>query len=316
MTLISSYAAHMLGRNAALSLVVASVLFAACGDDTESDGSAGTQADDDGLTVAASFFPIETVVDSVGGDAIHLVPLVPPGEEAHDYEPTPEQVAALEDADVVFYLGRDFQPGVQDALDTLPSDVRTVDLLDGVTLLPITDGDGVDPHVWLDPTNMALMGETVAGVLGELDPAGAAEFTSNATTFRSDMEALDGEIAGTLADCDARVVVTTHRAFEYLTNRYDLVQLPIAGISPSEEPSAKTLEAVANAAEEHGVTTIFFEENLPDDLARTVADEIGAEVGVLDPIESPSRDQLDAGETYHSIMLVNAAALAEGLGCS
>lgn len=282
------------------------------------------------LTVAASFFPIESVVVAVGGDMITVVPLVPPGEEAHDFEPTPEQVTRLGDADVVFYLGRDFQPGVQDAIDALSSDLVTVDLLDGLALLPVTDqlagvegetegetlDDGADPHVWLDPTNMAAMGETVAATLAELDPDRADEFATNAAAFRADMEALDGEIAMQLQTCDTRVLVTTHRAFEYLARRYDLVQLPIAGISPSEEPSAKTLEAVADAAREHGVTTIFFEENLPDDLARTVADEIGAGVAVLDPIESLSRDQLDAGETYRSVMLSNATALADGIGCS
>jgi zinc transport system substrate-binding protein len=315
------------------SLIAVTALLSACADDdtAEPTVTTGTSADSpERLTVAAAFFPIETVVDAVGADTVDIVTLVPPGEAAHEYEPTAEQVTALEDADVVFYLGGNFQPGVEDALASLPSDVRTVDLLEGLTLLPITDPlagvegdvegealeDGSDPHVWLDPTNMAAMGETVATVLAELSGDGAATFGANAAAFRADMESLDSGIAGRLTDCESRVVVTAHRAFQYLTERYGLVQLPIAGISPSEEPSAKTLEAVAEAAEANGVTTIFFEENLPDDLARTVADEIGAEVGVLDPLESLSRDQLEAGETYRSVMLANADALAAGLRCS
>ena len=72
---------------------------------------------------------------------------------------------------------------------------------------------------------------------------------------------------------------------------------------------------IASIARENGVTTIFFEESLPIDLARTVADEIGASTAVLDPIESPSGDQLDAGATYVSLMTDNLAALRAGLGC-
>jgi len=308
----------MLRRMFAAPLLIAALVLGACGDDDDTpDASTGGQGDGDleaGLTVAASFFPIETIVRAIGGDSVRVVPLVPPGQEVHDFEPTPEQVSELEGADAIFSLGDDFQPGVQDAIGSLPSDVQSVDLLVGLSLLTLDEG--VDPHAWLDPTNMAAMGEAVAATLTELDPERAAEFDANAAAFRADMEALDREIGGQLDECAARTLVTTHRAFEYFARRYDLVQLPIAGISPSEEPSAKDLEAIAEAAREHGVTTIFFEENLPDDLARTVADEIGADVAVLDPLESLSRDQLDAGETYRSVMLANAAALAQGLGCS
>jgi zinc transport system substrate-binding protein len=89
----------------------------------------------------------------------------------------------------------------------------------------------------------------------------------------------------------------------------------ISGISPSEEPSAEALEEIAAFASTNGVDTIFFEENLPADLSRTVADEIGATTARLDPIEAPSTDQLAAGATYVSLMGDNLDALRTGLGC-
>jgi zinc transport system substrate-binding protein len=133
--------------------------------------------------------------------------------------------------------------------------------------------------------------------------------------YLAQLDELDGAFRDGLAECDSRILVSGHRAFAYLAAAYDLDAVSIAGISPSEEPSAQTLEDVATFAKDNGVTTIFFEENLPDDLARTVADEIGATTAVLDPIESPSGDQLDAGATYVSIMTDNLAALRAGLGC-
>jgi zinc transport system substrate-binding protein len=122
-------------------------------------------------------------------------------------------------------------------------------------------------------------------------------------------------MAGGLVGCASDVIVTSHRAFEYLARRFGLTQISIAGISPEAEPSAATLEAVAAAAAANNVSVIFFEENLPPDLAETVAAEIGASTAVLDPVETVSTDQLAAGESYLTIQRTNLAALRAGLGC-
>lgn len=283
-----------------------------CGSDapTESSGKP---------IVAAAFYPLEEIVRSVDPDDVDIVMLVPPGEEAHEYEPSARQVGDLQSATIVFYLGSGFQPNVEKAVESLPDSVRKVDLLKSIDLLPITDtlhgtegeaeGEvletGEDPHVWLDPSNMIIMTTIVAEALG-----------TDATAYVAGLRKLDDSFRSGLEHCRSRVIVTSHRAFEYLAHAYDLTQIPIAGISPSEEPSAKTLEAIAKAAEANHVTTIFFEQNLPDDLAKTVADEVGATTAVLDPLESLSSDRLDAGATYISVMSENLSILRTGLGCT
>lgn len=283
------------------------------------------------LTVAASFFPIEEVVRAVAGDLAEVVGLVPAGEEAHEYEPTPRQVAALEDADVVFYLGRGFQPSVERAIAGLPERVARVDLLEGLSLLTVDDalegtegevggeeleGD-LDPHVWLDPANMAAMADRVRDVLRTLVPASdAASLDASAAAYRAGIEALDGRLADGLAECESRLLVTGHRAFAYLAAAYDLRQVPIAGVSPSEEPSATTLETVADLARREGVRVIFAEDTLPDDLARTIADEVGVGTAVLHTAESLSPEERSAGATYSSLMDGNLATLRDGLGCT
>jgi zinc transport system substrate-binding protein len=294
-------------------------------------GGCGRDASDgDRVVVAAAFYPLEQIVRSVGGDAIEVVALVPPGEEAHEYEPTAQQLTALQDADVVVYLGNEFQPSVQKAIDSLPSAVRRVDLLQGLTVLPISEqlpgtegtpageslGDGNDPHVWLDPANMRAMTTSVVDALSTAAPSLASTFRTNGSAFDTALGTLDSEFRDGLASCTSDILVTTHRAFGYLAAAYGLTQVAIAGISPSDEPSAKSLETVAAFAAEHHVGTIFFEENLPPDLATTVAEEIGATTAVLDPVESLSSDQLDAGEDYLSVMRANLATLRDALGCS
>lgn len=294
-----------------------------------SDNPAPTSSDGR-LTVAAAFYPVEEVVRRVGGDRIDVISLVPPGEEAHEYEPTAKQLADLDSADLVFYLGDEFQPGVERAIAGLDDDVVTIDLLDGLTMRPVgqeigeeigeeeADEDehgGDDPHVWLDPANMALMAATAQKAMAAADPDGSTEFAANATAYGHELAVLDDAFTSGLADCTSDVVVTGHHAFGYLAGAFGLTQVAIAGISPSEEPSARTLTEVAEFAAANDVTTIFFEENLPDDLSATVADEIGASTAVLDPVESLSSEQMAAGATYISVMQENLNTLRAGLGC-
>lgn len=327
-------------RRLAAALAAASLAtgLAACGSD---DKTAAPTS----IRVAATLFPLEEIVRGVAGDAlgdtVTLVEVVPPGEPAHDAEPTARQLEALEGADVVLYLGGGFQADLEQAINSLPAEITAVDLLESVDLLPVTDpvagedsGDEhaddehaddhageFDPHVWLSPDRMASMAAAVASVIEQRLTAaglgaGVDAVRAGLDAFAAEMRDLDTEFAGGLALCESSVVVTAHRAFAYLAASFGLTQASIAGISPSDEPSAATLRDVAAYAEANGVTTIFFEESLPDDLSRTVADEIGASVAVLDPLESPSREQRDAGATYSSIMRDNLAALRTGLRCA
>lgn len=300
-------------RRLALVITLAATVapLAACGGGTGGSGGNGE------LIVAAAFFPLAELARGVGGDTVRVVTIVPPGEEAHEYEPTPKQLTDLSDAGVVLYLGNGFQSGVEKALQSLPSSARRVDLLDAAQpLLPVDGSSNDDPHVWLSPKKMAAMAGAVEEALASADPAHADAFRANLTAYQASLAGLDAEMSAGLASCASPYIVTGHRAFAYLADAYSLTQVAISGISPGEEPSAKTLEEVASFARDHGVTTIFFEPNLPDDLARTVADEVGVTTAVLDPIESPSRDQLDAGATYESLMRADLAALRRALGCT
>lgn len=307
--------------------IAGSVVFGACGG---GDDNVGTGTGTGTPRVYAAFAPIEEVARAVAGERADVVGLVPPGGGAHDYEPTAKQLEALATADLVVYFGADFQPGVQDAVAGLDDEVRIIDLLEGLRLLPVgeqlpgTDGEvdgevlatGDDPHVWLDPQNMMAMTRAVSEALVDLDPDGREIYERGRDAYLAELERLDDEMEAGLARCASDVIVTSHRAFEYLARRFGLTQISIAGISPEVEPSPSTLEAVAAAAAADNVSVIFFEENLPPDLAETVAREIGADTDVLDPVETLSDEQLAAGESYLTVQRANLAALRAGLGCS
>jgi zinc transport system substrate-binding protein len=279
--------------------------------------------------IAVAFFPLEDIVRAVGGVSVHVVTLVPPGQDAHEFEPTPKQLTGLEHADAVVYLGSGFQPSLEKEVDGLPARVRRVDLLRSHQLLPVTEplagtqgavdgeavGDQLDPHVWMDPVRMAAMADDVAAALRDLTPADAARIDVQLAAYRTRLDTLHHDIEHGLAGCRSRVLVTSHRAFGYLAAEYHLTQVSIAGISSTDEPSARTLRAVADYVRAKHVSTVFFQQSLPSDLARTVAGEAGAHVAVLDSLEAPTQEQLDAHADYDSLMRANLAALRQGLGC-
>ena len=297
----------------------------ACGGSSSQVDTSKTQ-----ITVAASFYPIEEIVRQVGGTHVNVVELTPAGQGAHDVQLTAKQLTVLSTSSAVFYISDGFQPEVEKAVASLPGSVVPVDLLQSVTLLDVvaqldgtegeTDGEvlasGKDPHVWLDPANMIAMTTAVADALSQLSPEFATQFNASAQSFIAKLQTLGNEIDAQLANCESRVLVTSHRAFAYLAKRANIRQVAIAGVNPEEEPSAKSLEAIASFARANKVSTIFFETLLPADLAKTLADKVGATPDLLDPVEGISSADIASGASYISIQRDNLSRLVKGLRCS
>lgn len=310
----------------ALLIVLLALGAAACGADDDPGAAAGGSQP---LQVAAAFYPLEEAARAIGGDRARVTGLTPPGTGPHDLELAPPQVEAIEAADLVVYLGAGFQPEVERAAESLPPE-RRVDVLQTVDLRPVddpvpgvrgeVDGEVVagdrDPHVWVDPGQFARLVDAIERAFVEADPEGRGTYARNADAYRAEIEALDRAFAAGLSGCPSRTLVTSHAAFGYLADRYDLEQAPIAGISPDDEPDPRSLEATARKARADGVRTVFFESLVPRDLAETVAREIGARTDFLDPVEGLAQEDLEAGETYASVQRENLARLIRGLGCT
>ena len=315
MKLTSRHGLLLLGSLATLSLTACS------GNEAENTANS--------VVIAASFYPIEEIVSNLSGGTIGVVGLTPPGAGAHDLELTSEQLTELEDSDVLFYLGDGFQPGIEKVMTSLPKSVQVVDLLERITVRDIvpqleglegeTDGEslesGKDPHVWLDPANMIIMANHVHDVLQDIQGIDKKSLDSSLNTYLADLTKLGSEFDDGLKQCESNVIVTSHRAFEYLAARTNLQQVAIAGVNPDSEPSTKSMQEIAKFAQANRVSTIFFETLLPEDLARTIANEIGAKTDLLDPIEGFSQDDLDAGMNYIVAQRANLERLRAGLNC-
>ena len=172
---------------------------------------------------------------------------------------------------------------------------------------------GLDPHVWLDPSQLGTIATEVAHRLGEIEPAHRADFDANARALTDQLGALDQEFRQGLSNCARQEFVTTHAAFGYLARRYQLEQLPISGLSPEAEPSPARLAEIQQETREHQITTIFYETLVSPAVAESLAADLGLKTDVLDPIEGIT-DQ-SRGTDYVAVMQANLAALIKANEC-
>jgi zinc transport system substrate-binding protein len=286
------------------------LLLAACGD------KAAPSADH--FVVLTAFYPLQFVAERVGGDAVAVTNLTPPGGEPHDLELKPSDVRQLRDADLILYFGRGFQPSIEDAIKQIPDTSKAIDLLAGLPLKPPPAGEeeealSADPHVWLDPILLLRIVGPVEQAIVEVLPAKAGDVRRRASALRGELTAFHSEAGNELSNCERREFFTSHDAFSYLADRYMLRQVPITGLSPEAEPSSKRLQEIAQQARAADATTIFFETLVSPRVSQAVARIVGAKTAVLDPLEgleNPAR-----GADYFSIMRQNVAALVKALRC-
>ena len=287
-----------------------------------SEDSSSTDGGGDGLTVATSFYPLAWMVEQVGGDDVTVTSMTPSNVEPHDYELSPADIAKMNEADVVVYV-EGFQPSMDDAVDSLTGP-EVLELSGAVGLLPLDeevadahgdDDEGsnhgdLDPHFWLDPIRMRETSEYIEEALSAADADHKATFEQNQDAVYTKLSDLDSSYKSGLATCERQTVVTTHAAFGYLTSRYGLTQVAISGIDPEAEPSPADLAAIKKTIKQTGTTTVFAEELASPKTAEAVAEETGADLQVLNPLESQP-----AEGDYISGMDSNLSTLRTALSC-
>lgn len=314
-----------------IGLVTSSLLLlaAACGSPTGTGGSGGQPGQ---LSVITAIYPFQFVAERVAGPHAKVENLTQPGAEPHDLELTPQQVAGLAKADLVVYE-KTLQPAVDEAVEQNAGD----NVLETTTVVPLQplaaeehdheesgheeeeeadehDHGGLDPHVWLDPNNLATIGKAFAERLAAIDPEHAADYTANAEALTKELTGLDQEYAGGLKQCERKEFITSHAAFGYLAKRYGLTQLGISGISPDAEPSPARIAEIHEEATEHKITTIFYETLVSPAVAEAIAADLKLKTDVLDPIEGITKDS--RGTDYLEIMRANLTALKSANSCT
>lgn len=293
-------------------------------------GPAGSAGQADGVTVLASFYPLQYVTEQIGGDLVTVDNLTPPAAEPHDLELSPAQVREIGTADLVVYLSG-FQPAVDEGIEARAPE-HVVDAADVTELVVHPEAAGeehegeteeehaeeegaADPHFWLDPSRLAAVGQAVADELTAVDPEHADEYAAGAERLGQQLDDLDQEFADGLAACQGATLVTSHAAFGYLADRYGLEQVGISALDPEAEPSPARLREIGDLVDERGITTLYSETLVSPKVTETLAGDLGVNTAVLDPLEGLSEEATAAGEDYVSVMQTNLTALEDGLVC-
>ena len=307
------------------------LLVAACGTSTGANGAQPGQ-----LSIVASFYPLQFIAERVAGSHAEISTLTRPGAEPHDLELTPRQVASVSTADLVLFE-KSFQAAVDEAVEQSGNE----NVLDTTTVVPLETHDpgesgddhseadhedeghqghdhgdlsGPDPHVWLDPQNMITITEAVTEQLSGIDPDHQQDYQQNAEQLTDELTGLDSDFDAGLKSCERREFITSHAAFGYLADRYDLTQIGISGLSTESEPSPARIAEIQQEAKEHDVTTIFYETLVSPDVAQSIADDLGLKTDILDPLEGITEQS--RGKDYLSVMRANLTALQTANGCT
>lgn len=289
------------------------------------------------LSVTASFYPLAYLAEEVGGALVNVHQITPAGVEPHDYEPSPQDIAAIHDAAVFLLNGAGLDPWAEKIHDERKgTSAITVKMVDHVALLDGPhDGhneddehaedehdeeedhpeESHDPHIWLDPVLMKKGAELVRDAFIQADPEHADMYRANADTLIASLDTLHSTIMNGLAECAIREVVVSHNAFGYLSARYDFASHALAGLSPEEEPSARKMAEIAEIARAKNIRYIFFETLASPKLSDTIAREIGAQTLVLNPIEGLTPEDKANGSNYISLMEENLTNLRTAMQC-
>lgn len=297
-------------------------------------GPTGTPRGPDRIAVVATTTQVGALAAEIGGDAVDLTILLEPGVEAHDFEMTPAQAAALEDAELVLMSGAGLEDWLQDSLAAASGSDPLRDMSEGIALRPpereeqadtredANDDDGgaeptPDPHYWLSGPNAIAMAENVRDALAAAEPSAASAFEERAAGVVARLEEADAEVRRLIGEVppDRRKIVTDHDALGYFVDEYGLefVGSVFPSLDVSSEPSAREIEELIAAIRTAGVAAIFTESSVNPRLAAAVADETDAQL-VDEPLYTDSLGPEGSGaDTLDGMLLHNARVFRDGL---
>lgn len=302
-------------------LAMLCALLSGCGAQSEPEG--------EGISVVATVFAPYDFARQLVGERGEVTLLLPPGSEAHSYEPSPKDIIEIQNCDLFIYVGGVSDAWVSDVLESMGGEVRTVTLMDCVELLEEEHVEGMevdedehegeieyDEHVWTSPRNAELICEKIAAALCEVDPEGAEEYGTALESYCAQLDELDAAFTEVVENGVRDTVVFGDRfPLLYFAKAYGLNYYAAwPGCADEAEPSAATVTFLIDKVKAEGIPVVFHIELSNEDMADTICNETGAKKMLFSACHNVTRAQFDAGVTYLELMWQNVDALREALG--
>ncbi|MGI6093443.1 MAG: zinc ABC transporter substrate-binding protein [Veillonellaceae bacterium] len=294
-----------------ISLLLISLGLAGC-----SNQSTPIQSPNDRINIVTTIYPLYEFTRQVGGDKVQVDMLISPGVEPHDWEPSAQDLIRIKSSKLFVYHGAGLEAVDKLLAKEVLGGVKSVEVSKGLISHTAEKDEHQhqnDVHTWLDPILAKHELKVITKALCEVDPANKEYYERNADRFAKELDQLDNDYKTVLANVKRRDIITSHAAFGYLANRYNLKQTGIMGLSPDSEPTPERMAQVVKFCRENQVKYIFFETLLGQKLAETIANETGAGLLVLNPLENLTEQEFKEGKNYIIIMRENLVNLEKAL---
>lgn len=298
-------------------------------DNTNNQNAKANQNDYDDyefFEIYTSLYPLQYVAEQIGGDTVNVHSILPPGADAHTYEPTSKEIISIAKADLFFYLGAGMEAYAETVAASLASqDVGLIEIGEDQSLF-IKDEHGhdeehddghehhhnhgdLDPHVWLDPNRLIQIAEIVKEELITLNPDTKEIYEENYESLIADLAVLDQSFQDMINTKEHKHILVSHAAYGYWEDRYGIEQISVNGLSSSNEPSQKDLAEIIKQTKEYDLKYILFEENTSNRVSEIIQEEIGAETAIIHNLEVLTEKDIENNEDYLSLMQSNFEVL-------
>jgi zinc transport system substrate-binding protein len=284
------------------------------------------------LQVVTSLFPLYDFARNIGQDMADVSLLLPPGLEAHSFEPRPGDMVRLNQANVFIYTNSAMEPWVQDVLKGVQN--RSLKVVESGRSIAMTAGHeeyapgkkaghrhghdhgGADPHIWLDFSNATNMVDHILAGFLEKDPLNRDFYQKNADAYKAKLNDLDRQFKEGLSGCRKKIIVHGgHFAFGYLAQRYGLKYVAVSGFSPNAEPLPAGMVRISRTLKANGLNYLFYEELLSPRIAESIARETGVSLLMLHGAHNVSKEEFERGVSFLDLMQRNLQNLKRGLQC-
>ncbi len=292
---------------------------------------------EEGLSVVATIFPQYDFARQVMGSSDDLTMLLRPGQEVHSYEPTPQDIIAIQNCDLFIYVGGESDAWIEDVLEGMdtshmvilslmdlvdPLEEDTDSVLESPEEHSHEDGEAThlheeeyDEHVWTSPKNAMLITQAICDALCDIDPSNAQIYRQNTAAYLEQLEELDQDFREVIGSASRDTLIFGDRfPLLYFVREYGLnYYAAFPGCASETEPSAATVARLIDLVREEQVPVVYQIELSNGNIARSIADSSGAKVETFYTCHNITRDDFNAGETYLSLMERNVNSLKEAL---
>ena len=287
------------------------------GQDETSSAPAAVDPDRaDQKVILTTFTVLADMAQNVVGDKAIVESITKPGAEIHGYEPTPSDLERGQNADLILDNGLNLEHWAARFYNSFPQ-VSHVTLSEGVQPVNIAEDayqGEPNPHAWMSPQNALVYVENIRKALGNLDPANASTYSTNAATYSQQIRAIDAKLKQAISAIppDQRYIVSCEGAFSYIARDYGLKEVYIWPVNAEQQATPKQVERVINTVKANQIPAVFCESTVSNEAQLQVAKETGAEFAGVFYVDSLSPPDGPA-TTYLKLLEYNVNTLINGL---